>query len=119
MREIAEAEGGEFDSKAVKEWFSKSDRFLAATFQEKVVGAVSFSTNGIENTEMPILDFVNVLRPFQRRGIATRLCIAAIDELVRDGFTPIHCSAVTPASHKFVMSLPEDRRAHLRIEKAF
>lgn len=118
-REIAEIEGGELDRIVVEAWFSKSDRFLAAIWQGKVVGAVSFSTKGIENIRTPVLDFVNVLRPFQRKGVATRLCIAAIHDLVSDGFTPIHCTTLTPQSHRLVTGLPEESRLHLRIKKGF
>lgn len=118
-REIAEIEDGIFDRGVIEEWFSQSDRFLAATWQDKVIGAVSFSTNGIENVKTPVLDFVNVLRPFQRRGVATRLCIAAIDQLISDGFTPIHCTTLTQESHRVIMGLPEENRVHLRIKKAF
>jgi hypothetical protein len=119
MKEIADIEGGLFEVGTIEDWFSKSDRFLAAVFDGKIIGAISFSTKGIENVRMPVLDFVNVLRPFRGKRVATRLCISAITELVQQGITPIHCTALNPDSLRFLKSLPKASRNHLRIKKAF
>lgn len=119
MKAIVEFEHGTFDEVGFEEHLSKSNRFLSAIFRGKTIGAISFSTVGIENITMPVLDFVNVLRPFQRKGVGSRLCIRAIQELVRDGFTPIHCTALNPRSFMFLLSLPTEDRQHLRIQKAY
>ncbi len=115
-REIAILEGGSLDVERARNWFAQSDRFLVAVHDGKVIGGVSFSTTGFLGKNMPILDFVNVLRPYYRSGIGTTLCVSAISELVEKGFSSIHCTTLSGESHAFVMALPAASRQYLHVE---
>jgi hypothetical protein len=101
------------------EWPEKTARpALAPSWHLVVVpvGSVTAATDGMLGKKMPILDFVNVLRPYRKKGIGSKLVVEAINRLVAAGKTPIHCLPPTTESHSFTKALPEKSKQHLRID---
>jgi GNAT superfamily N-acetyltransferase len=107
--------GGRFNRDRMRAHFSECDGFLVAECNDKLVGAISFSTTGMRGKVGPILDSAAVRREYLRRGIGTQLCVRAIAELASKGHLPIYCAPISALGYALASNLPQSLR-HLQIE---
>jgi ribosomal protein S18 acetylase RimI-like enzyme len=107
---------GQWNSAAYKQHLSHSDIHLVAEYDGRIVGSVTAATNGMLGKEIPVLDFVKVLRAYRRSGIGRQLVTEAVTRLVAAGKSPIACAVITPESNSFVQSLPKEIKAHLQVD---
>jgi hypothetical protein len=88
------------------------DGFLVAEYGGEVIGAIVTSSKGMDGSSLPTIANVYVLSDFARKGVGSRLLVAAMKSLLR-GVPKAFCRAVTPAMVNTIKRLPTQFKERL------
>ena len=88
------------------------DRFLVAEYEGNVIGAVATSSQGMDGSTLPTIANVYVLGDFTRKGVGSRLLVAAMEQLL-PGVPKVFCKAITPGMVSAIDKLPLEVKRRL------
>ena len=88
------------------------DGFLVAEYGSEVIGAVATSSKGMDGSDLPTIANVYVLADFTRKGVGSRLLVAAMQRLL-PGIPKVFCKAITPGMTHIINKLPSGIKERL------
>jgi GNAT superfamily N-acetyltransferase len=101
--------GGSFPALLDTDRLPHADEFVVAELRGEIIGAVTLA--GLKGQRPPTLDTVYVVPTKRGRGIAARLCEAALRRFMEAGKTPVSCDVTTNKMQRALDKLPPDIQA--------